>query len=78
MNSGLPLDSVQGRDLVDTLVGRVMERVELEMRGQPASMVLEILRETLERRLPGIWVDDELLRSAAARIAVGLAPTAPA
>jgi hypothetical protein len=74
MNTSLPVDSVQGLKLVDQLVTGVLDSVELEMRGQPASMVLEILKETLARRLPGIYVDDELLRTAAARIAVGLTP----
>jgi hypothetical protein len=72
MNTSLPVDSVQGLQLVDELVAGVLGTVEREMRGQPAPMVLELLDATLARRLPGIGVDDEALRLAAARISVGL------
>ena len=56
---------------VDELVGGVLIAVDGEMRGQPAPMVYEILDATLQRRLPGIPVDEELKRDAAARISVG-------
>ncbi len=58
---------------IDSLVDGVMATVDAEMRGQPASMVYEILDATLQRRLPGIPVDEERLRDAAARISVGVA-----
>ena len=58
---------------IDVLVDGVMATVDAEMRGQPASMVYEILDATLQRRLPGIPVDEERLRDAAARISVGVA-----
>jgi hypothetical protein len=35
-------------------------------------MVYEILEATLQRRLPGIDVDEESVRDAAARISVGM------
>jgi hypothetical protein len=35
-------------------------------------MVLEIMRETLARRLPGIDVDEDTIRLAAARVSVGV------
>ena len=57
---------------IDALVDGVLLSVDLEMRGQPASMVYEILDATLQRRLPGIPVDEERLRDAAARISVGV------
>jgi hypothetical protein len=58
---------------IDSLVDGVMATVDAEMRGQPASMVYEILDATLQRRLPGIPVDEERLRDVAARISVGVA-----
>ena len=58
---------------IDALVDGVMATVDAEMRGQPASMVYEILDATLQRRLPGIPVDEERLRDVAARISVGVA-----
>jgi hypothetical protein len=57
---------------VDEFVEGVIRSVGSEMRRQPASMVYEIIRESVERRLPGIEVDQELLREAAARIAAGV------
>jgi hypothetical protein len=57
---------------VDEVVAGVVRSVGAEMRRQPASMVYEIIRESLERRLPGIDVDQEPLREAAARIAAGV------
>jgi hypothetical protein len=74
MNISISADSAHGHELVDDLVSGVMTSVYDEMRGKPASMVLEILTETLARRLPGITVDEEALRLTAARIAVGLPP----
>ena len=56
---------------IDELVGGVFLAVDSEMRGQPAPMVYEILEATLQRRLPGILVDEETKRDAAARISVG-------
>ncbi|HEX4470608.1 MAG TPA: hypothetical protein VH085_01465 [Nocardioides sp.] len=74
MNISISADSAHGHELVDDLVSGVMASVHDDMRGKPASMVLEILTETLARRLPGISFDEEALRLAAARIAVGLSP----
>jgi hypothetical protein len=73
VNISISADSDHGHELVNELVSGVIAAVQDEMRGQPAPMVLEILRETLARRLPGIPVDDETLRLAAARVSVGLA-----
>jgi hypothetical protein len=50
----------------------VLRHVDLEMRRKPAHMVYEMLQIQLARRLPGVAVDDEVLRDAAAPIAVGL------
>jgi hypothetical protein len=50
----------------------VLRHVGHEMQRQPAHMVYEMMQVQLARRLPGIPVDDETLRDAAARIAVGL------
>lgn len=72
MNTSVSADSVQGHELVDDLVSGVVDSVAREMRGQPASMVLEIMRETLARRLPGIVVDEDTIRLAAARVSVGV------
>ena len=57
---------------VDHIVDRIVSTVSGEMRYQPASMVYELLTTHLARRQPGVPVDDEALRLAAARIAVGL------
>lgn len=72
MNTSVRADSDHGHELVDEIVAGVVASVQAEMSGKPASMVLEILRATMARRLPGIAVDDEELREAAARISVGL------
>jgi hypothetical protein len=63
-----------GRDYVGlgTPVLEVLRRVDLEMRRKPAHMVYEMLQVQLARSVPGVTVDDESLRDAAARIAVGL------
>jgi 16S rRNA C1402 N4-methylase RsmH len=59
----------------DTQVGQfvqqVIRSVDADMRRQPASMVYQLLRIHVARRLPGIEVDQELLRDAAAKIAAG-------
>jgi hypothetical protein len=59
----------------DTQVGQfvleVIRSVDDDMRGQPASMVYELLHIHVARRLPGIAVDQEVLRDAAAKIAAG-------
>ena len=57
---------------LDRFVVDVVRSVEHEMQGQRAPMVYEVLTIWLSRRLPGVAVDDEMLRDAAARIAVGL------
>jgi hypothetical protein len=75
VNTGVPADSVHGHELVDQIVSGVVTSVEEEMRGKQASMVLEILEATLARRLPGIVVDGEAMRLAAARIGAGLPAT---
>lgn len=59
------------RELDGFVVG-VVRSVEREMQRQPAHMVYEMLTLVLSRRLPGVAVDDEVLRDAAARIAVGV------
>jgi hypothetical protein len=41
------------------------------MPRQPSRVVYEKIRERVERRLPGIEVDECVLRDAAERIAVG-------
>jgi hypothetical protein len=66
-----------GRDYyhhLDEFVLEVIRRVDLEMRRQPAHMVYELINVHLAGRLPGIGVDQEAIRTAAARIAVGLPP----
>ncbi len=70
-----PVTSARPQDYdssVDEFVQGVIRSVDAEMRRQPASMVYEILRESVQRRLPGIEVEQEPLREAAARIAVGV------
>jgi hypothetical protein len=57
---------------VNEFVLGVIRSADAEMRHQPASMVYEILRISVERRLPGIEVDQETLRDAAARISAGV------
>ena len=64
-------DSLEDLGRIDELVDGVFLAVDSEMRGQPAPMVYEILEATLQRRLPGILVDEETKRDAAARISVG-------
>ena len=71
MNTRLDRDSAETLGRIDELVGGVLFSVDTDMRGQPASMVYEILDATLQRRLPGIAVDEEAMRDAAARISVG-------
>jgi hypothetical protein len=56
----------------DGYVAEVVRSVERDMQGKPASMVYEILNLQLKRGLPPVTVDDDLLRDAAARIAVGV------
>jgi hypothetical protein len=57
---------------IDQLVVDMIRGVDAEMRHQPASMIYELMTLEARRRLPGIAVDEERLRDAAARIAVGL------
>jgi hypothetical protein len=57
---------------VNEFVAGVIRSVDADMRRQPASMVYEIIRVSVERRLPGIEVDQEPLREAAARISAGV------
>ena len=68
-------DSLEDLGRIDELVGGVFLAVDSEMRGQPAPMVYDIKEATLERRLPGILVDEESKRDAAARISVGALTT---
>lgn len=56
---------------VNEFVAAIIRSVGTESRRQPASMVYELLRHHVDRRLPGIAVDDEALRDAAAKISVG-------
>lgn len=72
--NALTADSGTGGQLVDELVGGVVASVAADMRGQQASLVYQVLEETMARRLPGIAVDREHLRLAAAQIAIGLPP----
>jgi hypothetical protein len=57
---------------VERFVSGVVRSVGAEMSRQPASMVYEIIRESIARRLPGIEVDQDPLREAAARISAGV------
>jgi hypothetical protein len=57
---------------LEGFVIEVIRSVEREMQRQPAHMVYELLSLSLARRLPGVAVDDEAIRDAAARIAVGV------
>ena len=57
---------------LEGFVVEVIRSVEREMQRQRAPMVYELLRLNLARRLPGVAVDDEALRDAAARISVGV------
>ena len=57
---------------IDQLVVDMIRGIDAEMRHQPASMIYELMTLEAGRRLPGIAVDEERLRDAAARIAVGL------
>ena len=71
VNTRVAASSREGLGRIDELVSGVLLYVDSEMRGQPASMVYEVLDARLERRLPGITVDEERKRDAAARISVG-------
>ena len=57
---------------LERFVVDVIRSVEGEMQRQPAPMVYEVLSLSLARRLPGVAVDDEAIRDAAARISVGV------
>lgn len=57
---------------LEGFVLEVIQSVERDSQGQPAPMVYELLLLSLARRLPGVEVDKEALRDAAARIAVGV------
>jgi hypothetical protein len=70
--NGRPTWSRTYENQVDKVVAQVVDTVSGEMRGQPASMVYELINAHLERRLPGAAVDQDALRDAAARVAVGL------
>ena len=59
---------------LDAFAGEVIRAVGKEMQGKPAHMVYEILTLSMARRLPGIAIDQELMRDAAAKIAIGLPP----
>ena len=61
-------------DHADKFVLEVIRQVDREMRHKPAHMVYELINVHLARRLPGIDVDQEVIRLAAARIAIGLPP----
>jgi hypothetical protein len=63
---------VPAADPVEGFVLEIIRGIDAEMRHLPASMVLEVLDLHVQRRLPGITVDPERLRDAAARIAFGV------
>ena len=79
--SAFPLEQTGGDNTaefyeqLDAFVVEVIQHVDREMRGQPTPMVYELITLHLARRLPGIDVDQEVIRNAAARIAIGLPPT---
>ena len=60
---------------VDVFVADLIRSVEKSMRRKPAHLIYEMLSMQLRNRLPGVEVDEETLRDAAARIAVGLPAT---
>ena len=68
-----PVQHVVGEydEAVDEFVLDIVRSVGAEMNRQPASMVYEMITATVQRRLPGIPVDQQALREAAARIAAG-------
>lgn len=59
---------------LDEFAVEVIRSVGDEMQRKPAHMVYEILTLSMARRLPGIAIDQELMRDAAAKIAIGLPP----
>jgi len=59
---------------VDELVSQIVNMVGAEMQRKPASMVYELINAHVERRRPGVAVDQAPLRELAGRIAVGLPP----
>ena len=62
------------RQQADDVVTEDVLQVDREMRGKPAHMVYELLSVHLTKRLPGVPVDENAMRDAAARIAFGFAP----
>ena len=63
---------VEVEDPVDGFVTDIIRGIDADMRYQQASMVYELMDLQVQRRLPGIAVDVERLREAAARIAFGV------
>jgi hypothetical protein len=59
-------------DGLDAYVVDVIRTVDLDMRRKPAHMVYEMIDAHLSRRPPGVVVDREVVRAAAARISVGM------
>ena len=59
-------------DPIEGFVVDLIRGIDADMRYQPASMVYELMDLQVQRRLPGIPVDAERLRDAAARIAFGV------
>ena len=59
---------------LDEFAVEVIRSVGEEMQRKPAHMVYEILTLRMARRLPGIAIDQALMREAAAKIAIGVPP----
>jgi hypothetical protein len=57
---------------VDVVVVDVIRQVESDMQRQPAHMVYEVITTSLRGRLPGVPIDESVVRDAAARIYAGV------
>ena len=63
---------IEGDDGHDLMIEEIVQTVNIDMHGQPAHMVYEMLKTAIRRRLPGFEVDDGQLRTAAAKISFRL------
>ena len=61
------------RQHMDNTLTEVVLPIDRETRGQPAHLVYELPTPHRARRLPGIVVDDEAIRTAAG-ITIGMSP----